>query len=86
MKLRDDFLTYPNGDKTVLVPVGRKAFSGVVKGNKTLGAILGLLKKETTEEAVIDAMKERFDAPENVIVRDVKKVIDELRKIGALDE
>ena len=50
MKLRDDFLTYPNGDKTVLVPVGRKAFSGVVKGNKTTAYIFECLKEDVSEE------------------------------------
>jgi hypothetical protein len=57
-----------------------------VRGNKTLGAILALLKEDTTEEAIVAAMKERFDAPEDVIARDVKKALAELRKIGALDE
>ena len=45
-----------------------------------------LLKKDTTEEAIIDAMGQRFDAPKDTIERDVKKAINELRKIGALDE
>ena len=31
-------------------------------------------------------MKARFDAPEDVIAADVKKVLANLRKIGALDE
>ena len=31
-------------------------------------------------------MKQRFDAPEDVIARDVKKALEGLRKIGALDE
>jgi hypothetical protein len=31
-------------------------------------------------------MEQRFDAPKDVIARDVKKAISELLKIGALDE
>lgn len=58
----------------------------MVAGNRTLGAILSLLKEETTEAAVVAAMKARFDAPEEVIARDVKKALGELRKIGALEE
>lgn len=57
----------------------------MVKGNKTLGAILNLLKEDTTEAAVIDIMKQRFNAPEEIIIRDVKKALSELRKIGAID-
>ena len=86
MKLKKEFITYDAGSESLLVPAGGAGFSGLVKGNKTLGAILALLKEDTTEEAVITAMRERFDAPEDIVVRDVKKVVFELRKIGALDD
>ena len=86
MKLKKEFIAHDTGSESILVPLGGAGWSGVVRGNKTLGAILGFLKEDTTEAAIIDAMKERFEAPEDVIVRDVKKVIAELRKIGALDE
>ena len=86
MKLNGNFITHGTGGQSLLVPTGSAGWAGLVKGNKTLGAILNLLKEETTEEAVITAMKARFDAPEEVIARDVKKALAELRKIGALDE
>ena len=86
MKLKKEFITYDNGSESFLVPTGRTDFSGMVRGNKTLGAILALLKEETTEEEVINAMKQRFDAPEEIIIRDVQKAILELRRIGALNE
>ena len=86
MKLKKEYITYDTGSESLLVPAGGAGFSGLVKGNKTLGAILALLKEDTTEEAVIAAMKQRFDAPEDVIARDVKKALSELRKIGALNE
>lgn len=86
MKLKKEYITHDTGSESLLVPAGGAGFSGLVKGNKTLGAILALLKEDTTEEAVIAAMKQRFDAPEDVIARDVKKALSELRKIGALNE
>ena len=86
MKLKKEFITHDTGKESLLVPTGSADFSGLVRGNKTLGAILALLKKDTTEEAIVAAMKERFDAPEDVIARDLKKALAELRKIGALDE
>ena len=60
-------------------------FSGIVKGNKTLGAIIELLKEETSRDQVVASMKERFEAPEGAIERDVDRVIEELTKIGALE-
>lgn len=65
---------------------GEAAFSGVVRGNRTLGTVLELLKEDTDEAAVVAAMRERFDAPEGAVERDVARVLAELRKIGALEE
>lgn len=86
MKLNKDFILHLSDGETILVPTGNAKFSGIVRGNKTLGAVLDLLKEETTEEEIVAAMKSRFDAPEDVIRRDVKKALDGLRKIGAVDE
>ena len=85
MKLSKDFILHINDGETVLVPTGNAKFSGIVRGNKTLGAVLELLQNETTEEEIVAAMKARFDAPEDVIVRDVKKALEGLEKIGAID-
>ena len=86
MKLKKEFITHDTGTESLLVPTGSAGWSGLVKGNRTLGVILSLLKEDTTEDAVITAMKARYDAPEEIIARDVRKALDELRKIGALDE
>ena len=86
MKLKNGFIPHDTGTESILVPLGGAGWSGVVKGNRTLGAILDLLKEDTTEAAIIDAMKQRFDAPEDAISCDVCKALSELRKIGALDE
>lgn len=86
MKLNKEFLLHNTGSESILVPTGAAGFSGVVRGNKTLGAVLELLKTDTTEAELVAAMKARFDAPEGVIETDVEKTLAELRKIGALDE
>ncbi|MBR6950434.1 MAG: PqqD family protein [Oscillospiraceae bacterium] len=86
MKLNDRFLIHKTGEQTILVPSGGAEFSGVVQGNRTLGAILEQLKENTTEEKITEALGARFDAPKDVIEKDVRKVLQELRKIGALDE
>ena len=86
MKLKKKFVVYQSGGESMLIPAAGAGFSGLVKGNKTLGAVLNLLKQEITEEEIVAAMVARFDAPEDVIAADVKKVLSELRKIGALDE
>ena len=86
MKLKEEFIAHDAGAESLLVPTGAAGWAGVVRGNRTLGAILSLLHEDTTEEAVVAAMRERFDAPDGAIERDVARVVEELRKIGALDE
>lgn len=86
MKLKKEFIPHETGSESLLIPTGGAGFSGLVKGNKTLGVILGLLTEDTTEEKIIAAMKERFDAPEEVIAADLQKALSALCKIGALDE
>lgn len=86
MKLSNDFILYKTERDTILVPTGKANFSGMVKGNKTLGAVLELLRNETTEGEIVSAMASRFDAPADVIEQDVKRALDKLREIGALDE
>ena len=85
MKLKNGFIAHDTGSETVLVGTGDSGFSGIVRGNATLGAILEILSEDVTEEQLVAAMKERFDAPEGAIERDVAKAIAELKKIGAID-
>jgi len=85
MKLKREFIAHDTGAESILVPLGGAGWSGVVKGNRTFGAIIDLLKEDTTEAAVIEGMKSRFDAPEEVIARDVHTALENLRKIGAID-
>ena len=42
---------------------------------------MNLLKQDTTESDIVSAMKARFDAPEEIIARDVKEVLTELKKL-----
>ena len=85
MKIRNNFISHNSSGESYLVPTSGAEFSGIVRGNKTLGAIIDLLKEETTRDQVVAAMKDRYEAPEGAIERDVDRVISELQKIGALE-
>lgn len=86
MKLRSKFIIHHTEDESLLVPAAGAGFAGLVKGNKTFGAILDLLKSEISEAEIVSALCARFDAPEAVIAKDVRKALAELRAVGALDE
>lgn len=85
MKLKPDFITQVIDDTQFLVPVGAKSFHGIVRSNKTAAFIVDCLKTETTEEAIVDAMCRKYNAPREVIAADVAEIIKKLRGINALD-
>jgi hypothetical protein len=86
MKLNSAFLTHDDGDQKLIVSTGASKFSGLVRSNETAGFIIGCLENDTTEENIVAEMQKKYDEPKEVIERDVKKIIDQLRKIGAIDE
>lgn len=88
MKLKESYITQQIGDRQYMVSTGTEAdrFKGMISSNRTAAAIVDLLREETTEEKVVDAMYARFDAPREKIERDVRKVVGILRSVGALEE
>ena len=86
MKLRKEFLVHNSGSESFLIPSGSAGFSGMIRGNRTLGIILELLQTDTTEAELTAALRARFDDPDAPIEADVAKALTELRKVGAIDE
>ncbi len=86
MKLKSGFVTQEIGDTQFLVSLGGEQFNGLVRSNKTAAFIVDRLKEETSEEAIVDAMCARYDAPRDLIRGDVRGILDKLRSIRALEE
>ncbi len=86
MKLSSEFIPHVTDTESLLVPSGNAKFSGIIKGNSTLGAILELLREDRTEQEIITAMCQKYDATKDVIERDVRHVLEQLRKTGALED
>lgn len=86
VKLKSGFISQTLDDTQFLVPMAGEAFSGVVRSNETAAFIVDLLREETTEEKIVDAMWEQYDASREQIATDVHEVLSVLRGINALDE
>ena len=88
MKLRNDYLLTPMGEDYVLVPVGKAAneFHGIAKLNETAVFIVRQLQRETSADAIVDAMAAEYDGTREQIAAGVEKTLAELRKMGALCE
>ena len=86
MKLKDDFVTQDIDGVQFLIPLGGEAFSGIVRSNETAAFLIDLLREETTEAALTDAMAAEYDAPRETLAADVARVLDTLRSLNALEE
>ena len=86
MKLKNAFITQKMGDTQIMVSAEKNGFSGMVRSNASAAFIVDCLKNETTKEAIVDAMFEKYDAPRDVLEKDVDGILGKLRSIGALEE
>lgn len=74
------------GEETLLVPgIGEEEqFHGVIRLNETAAFITELLRKNVTEEEIIEALLREYDVERPVAEKHVKAVLNTLRSIGAL--
>ena len=85
MKLKDTYITHDSDGEQILLDTS-SSLAGLIRSNKTAAFIVECLKEETTQEKIVEAMFEKYDAPKDVLAKDVSEVIEKLRKVGALDE
>ena len=88
MKLKEGFILHTVGDEHMVVATGEagKLFNGLVRNNGTANFIFEQLLQETTEEQIVDAMYEKYDASREQMTADVKRVVNQIREAGFLDE
>lgn len=86
MKLKHDFIIQDIEETQFLVPVGAESFQGIVRNNQTAAFIVDCLREETTEEAIVDAMLDRYAVDRETVTADVKEILEKLRGINALKE
>ena len=85
MKLKSTFITHNSGKEQLMISAGGD-FNGMVRSNSTAAEIIDMLKEDTTREAIISAMLDKYEVEEEVLCADVDKVLSALRGIGAIDE
>ena len=86
MKLKNGFITHTVSGQQIMVSTDSAQFSGMVRSNATAAYIVDCLKTDTTPEQITAQLQQRYDAPAEQIARDVERIIDSLRQIGAIDE
>ncbi len=59
--------------------------SGLINNNETANFIFKLLQKEQTEDSIVEAVFNKYDAPKEQIRSDVKEFLAQLESYGILD-
>ena len=85
MKLKDTYITHESDGEQILLDTS-SSFAGLIRNNKTAAFIVECLKDDTTQEKIVEAMFEKYDAPKDVLAKDVSAVIEKLRQVGAINE
>lgn len=87
MKLKKEIVLGNIDGKNFAIATGKlsKKFNGIINNNPTADYIFNLLKTEQTEDSIVSAMLEKYDAPEEEIRADVKDVLEKLNEIGILE-
>ncbi len=88
MKLNKDIMLGNIDGKDFAIATGElaKTFNGIINNNPSANFIFNLLKTEQTEDGIVAAMLEKYDAPEDVIRADVRELLEVLRNAGILEE
>jgi len=86
MRLKCDFEVMDLNEEKIAVPVGDNAtlFHGVIKLNDTAALILKLLKEDTSEEAIVEALLAEYDATKETVEKDVKQCITNFSDMGLI--
>lgn len=81
MKLKYEMTFIDIDGSPMAVPVdGSEEFRGVLHMNNTTADILRCLENDVTEDEIVAALKEEYDATEEDIRRNAQKVITILRE------
>ena len=86
MRIKSEFITHWSNDQQLMGCINKDGFHGMVRSNKTAAEIIDILKEDTSEEQIVAIMQKKYTVQDDIIKEDVEMVINNLRKIGALEE
>ncbi len=88
MKIKSGFMIRRFADRWIVVPVDEQADKRnvLITLNKTAAVAWEHLQADTTREALIAALTERFEVEEAVVAEDADRFLRVVREAGLLDE
>lgn len=87
MKLKKGIVLGNVDGNSFAIATGKLAskLNGIINNNKTAATVFELLQTEQTEDSLVEAMFEKYDAPKDVIRADVKELLAKMDELGILE-
>ena len=88
MKINNNFILKEIADSYMVVPVGNELIdlNAMITLNESGAFLWKLLLNDSTVYELVTAMLKEYDIDINTATEDIREVVANLRKIGALDE
>ena len=87
MKLKKGYILHTTGGEHLMVATGKAArdFNGLARSNGTAAFLLDQLKKDRTEDQLVQALLDAYEVDPDTARRDVRALLDQLKAEGFLD-
>lgn len=87
MKLKDEIVLGNIDGRDFAIATGSlsQKFQGLINNNPTANFIFTLLKTEQTEDSIVQAILEKYDAQEAVVRADVRELLAQLKAMDILE-
>ena len=87
MKLKDEIMLGNIDGNDFAIATGKMSekFNGIINNTPSAGFIFSLLKTQQTEDSIVKAMTEKYDAPEEQIRADVKEFLAYIKTLDILE-
>lgn len=88
MKINNNFIMKEIAGTNMVVPVGNELvdLNAMITLNESGAFLWNLLINDSTEYELVEAMLKEYDIDMKTATEDIREFVDNLRKIGALDE
>ena len=88
MKIKNNFLLKEIAGNYVVVPVGDELIdlNCMITLNESGAFLWNKLSEDITKEELVSGLLAEYDVDKNIAVSDIDEFLENIRKIGALDE
>lgn len=87
MKIKDGYILDTIGEQKIAVSLdaGKDKFNGMIKLNEVAAFLWEQLSSRTNEDALVDALMQRYCVEEATARKDVRNFVEKLAKSGILE-